>query len=349
MRRRLLDFRKSATPALLGSCGADGPRLCEMLNTSTERLIYAGGETGWLGGWYKTAFSVTRANPYVTTGREIARIVNFDVCSYPVKTQNEFYEFLEAGVGLQPQTACDTPCQTTITAYERGFYPSMVDIPTSSTFRLRVYAKDTQDYGKRVLCSGTDTNDVIIRNTDTTAHSTTQVQGEFLTLGTPFTDSIAVFKTLTGVQKDITFRDVDLYAVDTATGAETKLSTYAANETVPSYRRYFFNNLPLNCCCSNTGTITVTAMAKLEFIPVTTDTDFLLIGNLPALEEECLSTHYGRMDNPTSLQMAALKHKNAITLLNKELDHYFGRMRPAINQPLWGTARLSYKNIGSMV
>jgi hypothetical protein len=62
------------------------------------------------------------------------------------------------------------------------------------------------------------------------------------------------------------------------------LSRYAPDELNPAYRRYFINQMP----CGNTGndgaTVPITAMAKLEFIPANRDTDFLIVGNIPALD-----------------------------------------------------------------
>lgn len=345
MRRTVLDFRKSATPALIGACAADGPTLFSYLNSAIERLVYAGGETGWRGGWYKTVFNLTQDDPYVTTGREIARIINFTVCDVPVRTQNEFYEFLEASIGPQPPSSCPQSSQPVVQALDRGFFPSMVDIPTDTNYKLRAYPKDPRDYGKRLLASGIDENSVVIRNTD----GTHEVAGEYLTLADPFVDSSAIFSRLDGVQKDVTFRDVDLYAVNQDDLSETLLSTYAPGETVPSYRRYYLDDLPENCCCSSIGSIQVYGMAKLECLPVASDTDFLLIGNLPALEEECLAIHYGRMDNPKALQMSAIKHMLAIKLLNQELDHYFGRSSIAVSQPLWGTADLRRTGVSTMI
>ena len=80
-------------------------------------------------------------------------------------------------------------------------------------------------------------------------------------------------------------------------------------------------------------------MAKLEFIPVVVDTDYLLIGNLPALKAECMAVRYEESDNEKSIAMGELKHRQAIKFLNKELVHYVGRERPAVNYAPFGTAK----------
>lgn len=343
MRRRVLDFRTSGTPGVLGTIAGDLPRCCRYLNEAQERLIYAGGETGWFGGWQRSVFSsVSRTNPYITLGREIAAIRNLDVCGTPVRVQNEFYEFLEGGVGLMPPNACDEPCGI-LETYERGNFPTMVDIPTDGIYKIRVYPTDTRDLGKRILFSGNDQNGIRIRTTD----GLLEADGEYVILTAPFSDTVSGFSLLTAAQKDTTYREVAVYAVNVATGVETLLSRYAPDELTPSYRRYYLHDLPRNCCGSST--VQVVGMAKLEFLPVRQDTDWLLIGNLPALKEECISIHFGEMDNAAALGMADKKHKEAIRLLNMELTHYLGKQRPAITQPLFGTAPLAIRNVGNLL
>lgn len=84
--------------------------------------------------------------------------------------------------------------------------------------------------------------------------------------------------------------------------------------------------------------IPVTAMVKLEYIPVSVDTDFLIIGNIPALIEECLAIKYSRMDDPRSLELSAAHHAKAIKLLQQEMVHYEGRVQPAVQFSPFGTA-----------
>jgi hypothetical protein len=346
MRRRFLDVRRSTIPQIVGTIAGDLPTMVGYVNTAQERLILCGGDRGWWGSWYKTVWNVTTANPYITCGREIARITDLAVCGVSVKIQNEFYEFLEAGIGMQPNSYCGyTQCGEPIQTFERGMVSTMIDIPSTGKYLLRLYLKDPRDIGKRVLISGLDQNGMVIRNTD----GVNEVAGEYLVLSGPFVESISEFTKITGIQRDVTFRDVDLYAWETTTGVETLLSTYAPDEEVPVYRRYYISNMPLGCCCSTSGTVQVIGMAKLEFIPVRQDTDFLIIGNIPALEEEIKSIWFGRMDDPKLFGLSIAKHRNALHFLNEEIKHYQGTTRPAIHNPIFGTATLENQRIGSVI
>jgi hypothetical protein len=121
-------------------------------------------------------------------------------------------------------------------------------------------------------------------------------------------------------------------------------------ETVAGYRRYYLHGLPDTCCtCTGTGTtgttLRVTAIVKLEPIPATTDTDYLVLQNKEALIEECQAVRFSEMDSQEAQQLAVIHHLNAVRYLNGELTHYFGNDKPAVMFAPFGTARLERLNI----
>ncbi len=148
-----------------------------------------------------------------------------------------------------------------------------------------------------------------------------------------------------------------LTQVDSTTGVEVPLSRYAPDEINPAYRRYFINRLPCGCSpppnpqspIPNPQSVTVTAMAKLEFIPANRPTDFLIIGNIPALIEEVKAIRYADMDKPEAAVLELKSHRKAIKYLNDELRHYLGELQPAVNFAPYGTAHLSRARIGSLI
>lgn len=346
-RLRLLDVRRSFLPEAVGYCAADANRLITTINEAQERCVLAGGETGWWGSWAKMVFNVSCTDPYLTTPRGVARLINMDVCKRPIPIQNEFYEFLEFSTGLQapcvPITSdtCVSRCQQPQT-YERGTVATFSDIIPPDKI-IRVYLTDAADVGKRVLLQGEDQNEATILTMD----GLVQVQGVFVSLVSPFADSPMEISKLTGVQKDITIGSVSFYEVDQTTGDQRLILTMEPGEEVANYRRYYLAALPRNCCDGAT-TVQVTAMAKLELIPVKVDTDYLLIQCLPALIEMAGSVRYGRMDESSNQQLAKIKLLNAIKLLNGQLVHYEGKEKPAIGFFPFGSARLSRAGVGSL-
>lgn len=320
MRATLKTVKQSRIPELVGICADDTYRLAALVNEAQQRLIYAGKEAGWWEGWVKTRFSVTAAAPYITLPREFARIINMSVCEQPIYIHNEFYEVLPGGPGPMPDTACCSDWCGSVAGYERGVWPTRVDL-TPTNQRLRVYATDDRDLGNKMLFVGLDQNGNTIYDMDGLNTST----GFYITLMNPFMDSGFDVSKITSVVKPVTYGDVLVYQVDQTTGDEVLLSRYLASETNPAYRRYYISPL-----CTSCTSYTVNALAKVEFIPAMRDTDPLIIGNIPALTEMCQALRGYSQEVTAAREMAKESEKRAIKLLKQELDHYMGVEHPAV-------------------
>lgn len=352
-RLRFFDFRLSRAPRVLGQCADNYKALAVACNTAQQRLLIAreAGDEGWWGTWAEVAFRpISRTNPYITCPREIARIERIDVCDRPVPMQNQFYEYLDFGNGRLPKIcrrrdrmACNAQAfdrNSVITFVDQSVFPCLI----------RIYATDPSDIGaaRRVLLQGLDAANNIIYSQD----GIVQVQGIYVTIDTPFAQSPLTFNKLTGIQKDQTAGPIQIMQVDPTTGAETLLLTMQPTETVAGYRRYFLHNLPQNCCHTQgcvPEELRVTAIVKLELIPVIVDTDYLLLQNMEAIIEESIAVRMSEMDNMEAQQLAAVHHANAIRYLNSEITHYLGKQRPAINFAPFGSARLEHQGIGTIL
>lgn len=349
-RLRGYDIRVSSFPQTLGLCTGDSTNIFDYLNAAQRRLVYAkeaGGE-GWWGGWAEMAFTnVSRTNPYITTPRDVARLEAFNVCERPIIAQNQFYEYMQFGNGRLPKTRCR--CNGPTAAYTRNNAITFTELAAPAF--IAVFATDPADVqaARRVLIAGKDTNNNIIYTQD----GLNQVTGIFVTLTNPFSSTPMVLSTITGIQKDVTVGQVQIVSIDPTTAAQTLLLTMEPGEQTAWYRRYFLASLPNNCCQIPPPTVpqplTVTAIAKLELIPVVTDTDFCLIQNIEALTHEAQAVRYSRMDTPTSAQLALQHHQQAIRLLIGECRHYLGEDQPAVSFKPFGSARLSHQRIGSMI
>lgn len=339
-RATVSDVRFSRFSQVIGKCANDIAAILPVLNEATQRLLQASGETGWFGCWEKVAFNVSVANPYITLPRQFARAINLDVCRFPVRMRNEFYEFLPGGIGLQ--TPCSDWCGN-IAGYERGEVPSMVDMDGAADNFIRVYLSNSADAGKRVLITGTDANDLQIYSID----GSNNVNGTFLTLTIPFATTSFYIKTIQALQKDVTFGDVIVKQVNGVTGVETLLSRLAPTEINPAYRRFYISKLPSGCCPSNTGHVTVTALCKLQYVPVYQDTDQLIIANIPALIEEAQAIRYSSMDIPNAALLEQKHHNKAIRLLQNEQRHELGNQMSVVCDPFYG-ASLQSQMIGSL-
>jgi hypothetical protein len=350
MRRiRFYDFKLSQTPNAIGLCASDNYRLAQNANAAEQRLIMAkeASDEGWWGTWAEMAFPVSQTTPYLTLPRNIARLEAVDVCQRNIPIQNQFYEYLQFGNGRMPKfrPRCSWPVQG---VFSRNTVPTFVDL-TNPPQLIAVVPSDPADVeaSRRVLIQGTDSTG----NTVTSIDLQFQVQGVFLTLAAPFVVSTIPFNTITGIQKDITVGPVQIFQMDPNTGAQILLLTMEPSEQTAAYRRYFFNRLPFDCCSQSPTpqTITVTAICKLDPIPVVSDTDyFTLQGDaaIEALNHECKAIRYERMDDMESKNMAKDHHKQAIGLLNGILNHYIGKNEIAVNFAPFGSARLARLNVG---
>lgn len=351
-RLRLRDFRLSRGPRVLGICAENQPACAEYVNGAQRRLILAreAGDEGWWGTWAEVMFSnVSRTNPFITCPPEVARIEKINVCSCPARINNQFYEYLDFGNGRLPKVCSRSDrffCAPTVMT--RNNAVTFVD-QTISPCTIRIYSTDNADQqaAKRVMVSGLNTAGDIIYTTD----GNSQVQGEFITIDNPFSDSVNQFTAITGIQKDVTYGTIQIFQLDPNTGDERLLGQMQQSETVAEYRRYYLDSLPPNCCLtpSPDSALSITAIVKLELLPITVDTDYLLLHNLEAVIEECIAIRMSEMDNMESQQLAAVHHTNAIRLLNSEIAHYLGKQSPAVNFAPWGTARLERDKIGSLI
>jgi hypothetical protein len=334
MRATLKTAKESRIPELIGVCANDTARIASVVNDAQQRLIFAGREAGFWQGWQKVRFSVTPANPYITLPREFARIINMAVGAQPIYVHNEFYELLPGGIGPMPDTACSDWCGT-VAGYERGVWPTSVDL-TSTNQALRVYTTDARDIGSRILVVGLDQYGNEIYSQD----GLQNITGVYITFAAPFADSAFQIQQIKGIVKPVTFGDVLLFQVDQTTGVEVLLSRFKASETNPAYRRYFITPLP--ACCTTGTSFNVTAVAKMEYIPAIRDTDFLIVGNIPALTEMIQALRYFSQDLETAHKMGILHERRAVKLMREELEHYVGLENPAVTVDR-GEARSYYR------
>lgn len=193
-----------------------------------------------------------------------------------------------------------------------------------------MYADVAEDAAAKILLFGNDENGNWIRSESSPG---VWHDGLYVSLSGGPNLSSKFFTALTGVQKPVTKGAIRLYEYDTVLTTQRALAVYEPTETNPSYRRSFIGSI---CPGADCDTVQVMVMAKLEFIPVSADTDWLLIGNLPAIKDMCqsiLKSERNLFDE--SVQWEA----RAVQALRRELSHYRGH---GVVQPI----RMVPRNIG---
>lgn len=307
-------------------------RFLALLNLATQNLVQTG-EMFW-GLHARYQFCVT--DGCLVWPRQIANIETIAVCDRPIPVRNRWFEFLETGVGLRGDGNCNS---NTNCGNGRGGGMALVDraAPTTCAFadiigvnkKIKVYADVAEDADAEILLQGNDENRQWIR----TFVGGEWVDGEYVSISTTPVTSTKFFSTLVGAQKPLTNGPVRLYEYDTDLTTQRAIAVYENDETRPSYRKQFLGALNCaGCCDDDSGVTQVTVMAKLEFIPVRRDTDWLMIGNFSALESEVQSI-LKRRNNLA--QEAVVWHALAIQTLRDELRHYLGKgvVNPMRMQP----------------
>lgn len=332
--------RSSGLPKHIGLCAEDISDVAAAVNEAQLSLLLdpMKPDEGWWGGWVKMVFNLTVTNfsAQIITPRDIATIIVYDVCQRPRPLRNGFYEFLQFGTGLRPRACapfCDRPAQ----AFERDNVPLLVPFPSTGPQQIRIFITNPADVGKRVIVQGPDQNGNTVYGVDTETGAATL--GERVGLTLPFANSAFLYQGITGLLKDVTLGPVIIFAVD-ANGNQTQISSMEPSETSAAYRLFQLDGIPPNCCNTPTGQVQVVAQCKLDFIPVQSDTDYLIIPNIPAIDEECQAREYSRDDTQAAAKLEAKHHAKALAYLNGQLDHLQGKVRTAISVPLFGSAKL---------
>lgn len=314
-RSTMQDVLDSGIPKVLNLSPTD-PRIYRVVNEATARLITRGRWWGLSG-----RFRFCTEDDCLTWPRQIAAIEAVAVCDQPITIRNGWFEFLESGYGLQESSGCS--CGANL--FDRGECCTFADIRGTNK-KVKVYADVTEDAAAKILIQGYDQNDNWIR-TEPNGVGTGWEDGEYVALNsaTPQT-STKFFKAITSVQKPETNGVIRLYEFDTSDSTQRAIAIYEWDETRPTYRKSQIPGLTSNGATCNTKTVTV--MAKLEFIPVKKATDWLLIGNIPALKDMCQSLL--KLEN-NLFQEAKAWEASAINELQRELRH---KMGPSIVQPV---------------
>ncbi len=333
-RLNLYQLRKSRFPRVLGLCQDNIPEIAAYANSIQETLLFdkAAGEESWNGTWAEIFFNVSRTQPFITLPREIARLEAVNVCNNPIALNNQFFEYLQFGNGRMVKGRCN--CPDTLAGYERNNAILFTEL-TNTPQLIRAYINNAQDVGKRAIISGLDSNNKEVYSQD----NLVIVQGQFAAFDSPFVTWTLPFNRITGISKDTTAGEIEFYQVDPTTGDEVLILTMQPSETIASYRRYYFNNLPCSCCPvpgAVEGTVQVSAIAKLQPVPVVVDTDYLLLTSREAFIEEAQCLRLSEADTGSAQQMAARHHQRAIQLLIGEAGHYHGILNPAVGVNYFG-------------
>lgn len=287
----------------------------------------------------------------ITWPRQFSTIESMDICDSPIPLRNGWFEFLENGPGL---ARTGRGCQTW-NAFDRGSgFATFDDILVPS--RIRLYRSYNADAAKTVTIRGFDYNgQEVLTNGGATA-------GEKITLSSAYVDTNTIWmpQTFREILKDPTMGYVRAYSYDANLPVPPaspgpldtplrQLAVWEPSETLPNYHRTLVPQIANNSggcrsCLTNVVSedapeqtcrkTSVTVVAKIAFIPVSSDLDFLWTSNFPALKMGMISLMRQERGDFAGAKAAMegefdpirRRFRNgAIPLLEEELDSFQGQ------------------------
>lgn len=272
--RNTLGNVSQAIGKVLNICASDD-RVAEYVNRATQRLLPLGHWAGTMA-WYRVCVN----SACLTWPREVETIEHYWVNGVPGISRDAWYEGVRNGPGkVRNNSFCGG------TLVDRGEVCAFDDVRGTNQ-RLALYCDNPADAGQSVLLNYYDSNgQKVIGNGE---------MGDRITLVAPpayaFASRNVMANGLYGVQKGVTLGVVRLYSFDMVAATQYPLGYYEPSEILPTYRRSLVPGLQTMQGCGCPAGVTpcqaptVEIYAKVRFIPVKAQSDWLLIGNQPALE-----------------------------------------------------------------
>lgn len=289
MRNLTLGQARSTIARVANVC-TDSDQVVTLINEAQERLLNRGSYP--VGSLVRYRFCAGTSDCIVWP-RQVRTIESWAVCQSPAPVQSMWYEFTGYPVGPGLQDSDSSPGTRLI---DRGTVVSFDNVISSSTSlrRIAVVATSSADVGKTVTLRYVDSNG----NKKYSDIGGVVQEGEELTLvspggvfpsGTAITSSYVSTGGLYQVVKETTEYPVLLYECST-TAFTRQIAKYEPSETNPIYRQSFVPGFTDMQACQGaedsdcTFNKQITALVKLQHVPVVVDNDTLVIGNLAALK-----------------------------------------------------------------
>jgi hypothetical protein len=242
---------------------------------------------------------------YVTLPRRCESILGVTVQKVPRTPFGRWYSFLPGGPGEIDLSTYSGP---DIVVDKGDGYPTYSDSPYAS-FRVRIKVPNASDRsnGNYVLIKGTDSTGKVVYDSDGS-------EGITLNLASAENTTSQYFSTITSIVKPATLGYLTLWAVDSS-NAETQIGDYEPGETNVSYRRYRVT------VADTSETPTVRALCKRRYVPVVSENDEVIPGNMGALKLGLISLKY---EDTNDLERSNEYFTKALSLLNAELREQRG-------------------------
>lgn len=227
------------------------------LNLACGRLTTSG---KWKGSFVAVVFEA--ASGVITLPPRFMSILSAKFDSWPTQVYSQWFDYMVVGPSsLEESTYWP---YGPITDLGDGYVTQTLQ-ETDGVMRIGSSASDD---GLQVRIFGVDST------TEEPVVDDMGVEGELVTLSAPFVTTTASFSEITGFQKPVTNSAVTVTLVPDDASANVALAEYQSWETFPSYRRYRIGP----------STRTVKVLCQRRFIPMISETDWVIPGDIHALK-----------------------------------------------------------------
>jgi hypothetical protein len=217
--------------------------------------------------------------------RQVGTILAVNTCRGTVNVWNNWFQFAHIGGRQDWMNAGFTidgfDCRGNLNLENQGTTPVYFQVPCGNNFYVRSYPAVRADVGKKITIFGIDSNGQVVRTKDS---SGLWQEGVTLVNALPFASTPMRFREVTRVVRDKTSGPGRLFYYDPDNNVLRDCAIYDPTDTAPDFR---FTKIPglirhRTASCAN-GAQQVSALVKLQFIPVENDNDLVLISNLDAI------------------------------------------------------------------
>ncbi len=322
--------KASALSNIAGVC-VEKTTFVQLLNDATERLMTYGNFWGTV-----VKGRVCSYNHCISWPRWVGTLLSTNLGNQSRPIANKWYDFMPLTAG---DCMAGRNCSSNVTVVDDGMSPVFANVPCGTPMFVRIYTRFLADAGKTVTLYGIDEFGQELMTKDSMGN---WYQGVTVTLAVPYVQTLAKFREITRVSKDVTTGMIDVYAVD-GTGQLLDMAHYEPSEIEPKYRHTSIRGMHMGVRGASNCSKQITFLAKLKHIPVSIDTDIVQIDNIHALK---LMIQAVRLEEAGDDDGANKKQAMAIKELNRQLaDKLPLNQIPVVVAP-FGTALPSHHRIG---
>lgn len=218
--------------------------------------------------------------------RQVGTILAVNTCGTMVNVWNNWFQFAHLGGWNDMRMAGFSidgfNCRGNLNLENQGTTPVYFQVPCGKNFYIRSYPAVRADVGKTITIFGVDSNGQVVRTKNS---SGVWQEGVTIINALPFVSTPIRFREVTRVVRDKTSGPGRLFYYDPDNNWLTDCAVYDPTDTTPDFR---FTKIPglmnnRGCCQCPNGAKQVSALVKLQFVPVENDNDLVLIENLDAI------------------------------------------------------------------